>query len=59
MINHLGRLYLTDKHVCFSSNLLGVKTKFVSQIPNYFIFFLEIEIRRSDNDTKKQSPRNI
>ncbi|MFN9902120.1 MAG: GRAM domain-containing protein [bacterium] len=31
-MNHHGRLYLTDNHICFSSNILGVKTKFVSYI---------------------------
>jgi len=28
LIDHRGRLYLTEEHLCFSSNIIGVKTKF-------------------------------
>jgi hypothetical protein len=38
MINHHGRLYLTDSNICFSSNILGVKTKFVSLFQKFIQF---------------------
>ena len=28
LIDHRGRIYLTENHVCFSSNIIGIKTKF-------------------------------
>lgn len=37
LIDHRGRLYLTEEHLCFSSNIIGVKTKFVS----YPLFLLK------------------
>ena len=30
LIDHRGRVYLTENHLCFSSNIIGIKTKFVS-----------------------------
>lgn len=28
LIDHRGRMFLTENHLCFSSNIIGIKTKF-------------------------------
>ena len=31
LIDHRGRMYLTKHYLCFRSNVIGIKTKFVSK----------------------------